>query len=55
MIKNNLGDREPLFEIRTKGDKKNFAHRFCKKVGIAPLPFREAVGGGWQKMKLTFC
>ncbi len=54
MIRKNLGDREPLFETRTKGHKKSFAHRSCKKVGVAPLPFREAVGGGWQKNKLTF-
>ena len=30
------------------------AHRFCKKVGVAPLPFREAVGGGWQKNEINF-
>ncbi len=32
-----------------------FARGFLKVAGLAPLPLREAVGGGWQKNKLTFC
>ncbi len=45
----NLGDKETLFETRTKGHKENFARGSLMKEGLAPLPFREAGGGGWQK------
>ncbi len=30
------------------------AHGFLKVVGVAPLPLREAVGGGWQKNEINF-